>query len=198
MTVKAPMLKIRRLQMTPVRVPMNYALGTSRARIASAPLLLIDLETEEGVTGRSYLFCYLPAAASAVVKLLAHVEGLIQHHQVSPVELWRKLATHFTLIGVQGIVRMAMAGLDVAAWDAMAIAAGVPLARFLGGDLKPIPAYNSCGLGLMEEPARSPMKPKSCSRAAFALSNYDWVIPPPNRILPLCAPFDAESAMPLA
>ena len=48
---------------------------------------------------------------------------------------------------------MAMAGLDVAAWDAMAIAAGVPLARFLGGDLKPIPAYNSCGLGLMEESA---------------------------------------------
>jgi mandelate racemase len=147
------MLKIRRLQMTPVQVPMNYALGTSRARVTSAPLLLIDLETEEGVTGRSYLFCYLPAAASAIVKLLAHIEDLIRHHQVSPVELWRKLARHFTLIGVQGIVRMAMAGIDVAAWDAMAIAAGVPLARFLGGDLKPIPAYNSCGLGLMEEPA---------------------------------------------
>ena len=153
MTVKATMLKIRRLQVTPVQVPMNYALGTSRARITSAPLLLIDLETEEGVTGRSYLFCYLPAAASAVVTLLAHIEGLIQHHEVSPVELWRKLARHFTLVGVQGLVRMAMAGLDVAAWDAMAIAAGVPLARFLGGDLKPIPAYNSCGLGLMEEPA---------------------------------------------
>jgi mandelate racemase len=111
------MLKIRRLQVTPVQVPMNYALGTSRARITSAPLLLIDLETEEGVTGRSYLFCYLPAAASAIVKLLAHIEDLIRHHQVSPIELWRKLATHFTLIGVQGIVRMAIAGLDVAAWD---------------------------------------------------------------------------------
>ena len=153
MTVNASMLEIRGLQVTPVQVPMNYALGTSRARITSAPLLLIDLETEEGVTGRSYLFCYLPAAASAAVELLAHIESLIKHHQVSPVELWRKLARHFTLIGVQGVVRMAMAGLDVAAWDAMAIAAGVPLARFLGGELKPIPAYNSCGLGLMEEPA---------------------------------------------
>jgi mandelate racemase len=57
------------------------------------------------------------------------------------------------LIGVQGVVRMAMAGLDIAAWDALAIAAGVPLATFLGAKpqpgLKPIRAYNSCGLGLM-------------------------------------------------
>jgi mandelate racemase len=53
------------------------------------------------------------------------------------------------LIGVQGVVRMAMAGLDVAAWDALAVAAGVPLATFLGGKPQPILAYNSCGLGLM-------------------------------------------------
>ena len=61
----------------------------------------------------------------------------------------RKLAERFALIGVQGIVRMAMAGFDVACWDALAIAAGVPLARLLGAEPRPIPAYNSCGLGLM-------------------------------------------------
>ncbi len=152
MNAEAAILTIRRLRMTPVLVPMNYALGTSRARITSAPLLLIDLETEEGVTGRSYLFCYLPAAAPAIVKLLVHIEELVSGQPVDPVELWRKLATHFTLIGVQGIVRMAMAGLDMAAWDALAIAAGVPLVRLLGGYLRPVPAYNSCGLGLMEKP----------------------------------------------
>jgi mandelate racemase len=37
----------------------------------------------------------------------------------------------------------------VAAWDVLAQAAGVPLAKFIGGELAPIPAYNSCGLGLM-------------------------------------------------
>jgi mandelate racemase len=153
MSAKAPIVTIRRLEMTPVLVPMNYALGTSRGRITSAPLLLIDLETEEGVTGRSYLFCYLPAAAPAIVKMLEHIEGLVKGQPVDPIALWRRLATHFALIGVQGIVRMAMAGLDVAAWDAVAIAAGVPLARLLGGNPKPIPAYNSCGLGLMERPA---------------------------------------------
>jgi mandelate racemase len=153
MSGKSPTLTIRRLQTTPVLVPMNYALGTSRARVTAAPLLLVDLETEEGVTGRSYLFCYLPAAAAAIVKILEHIESVVKGQPVSPVELWRKLATQFTLIGVQGIVRMAMAALDVAAWDALAIAAGMPLAHFLGGEIKPIQAYNSCGLGLMDQPA---------------------------------------------
>ena len=39
---------------------MTYALGTSRGRITKAPLLLIDVETAEGVTGRAYLWSYFP------------------------------------------------------------------------------------------------------------------------------------------
>jgi mandelate racemase len=147
-----PPLTIRALQTTAVDVPMTYALGTSRARITAAPLLLIDLLTEQGVTGRAYLFCYLRAAAPAVARILEHVESIVKGDAVAPLELWRKLAGRFALIGVQGIVRMAMAGLDTAAWDALAIAAGLPLARLIGGQPRPIPAYNSCGLGLMDEP----------------------------------------------
>ncbi len=44
---------------------------------------------------------------------------------------------------------MAVAGFDMAAWDAVAIAAGVPLATLVGGRPEPVAAYNSCGLGLM-------------------------------------------------
>ena len=61
------------------------------------------------------------------------------------------MTRRFTLIGVQGIVRMAMSGFDTACWDALAVAAGVPLATFLGAELRPIPAYNSCGLGLKDD-----------------------------------------------
>src|SRR5215831_12029383 len=152
MSAPAPALTIRELQVTGVEVPMTYALGTSRARITSAPLLLIDLLTEEGVTGHAYLFCYLRTAAPAVAKIIEEVETAIKGQPVAPFDLWRKLATRFALIGVQGIVRMAMAALDVAAWDALAIAAGLPLARLLGGESRPVAAYNSCGLGLMDDP----------------------------------------------
>ena len=146
-------LTIRSLRAVGVEVPMTYVLGTSRAAITRAPLLLIDLDTEEGITGRSYLFCYLPAAASAIARMLDEVLRLTQGEPIVPADLWAALSRRFTLIGVQGIVRMAMAGFDVACWDALAQAAGLPLARMLahgqGGETARIPAYNSCGLGLM-------------------------------------------------
>ena len=128
---------------------MTYALGTSRGVITKAPLLLIDLETEEGVTGRSYLWCYFPAAMPAIAKILEEVARVVEGERLAPAALWSKLAERFALIGVQGIVRMAMAGFDVAAWDALTIAAGWPLATLIGSSPKRIPAYNSCGLGLM-------------------------------------------------
>ena len=60
--MKLPPLTVRAIHSVAVEVPITYALGTSRGVISKAPLLLIDLQTEEGVTGRSYLWCYFPAA----------------------------------------------------------------------------------------------------------------------------------------
>ena len=53
MNAAPPRLTVRALQATAVEVPMTYALGTSRQRITAAPLLLLDLLTEEGITGRA-------------------------------------------------------------------------------------------------------------------------------------------------
>jgi len=132
---------------------MTYVLGTSVQAVREAPLLLVDLETEEGVTGHAYQFCYLPAAAPAIVTMLEEVLRTVKGDRADPEVLWDKLAKRFILIGVQGIVRMAMAMFDVACWDAVAKAAGVPLATRLGAAPRPLPAYNSCGLGLMDSPA---------------------------------------------
>ncbi|MGH8733757.1 MAG: enolase C-terminal domain-like protein, partial [Burkholderiales bacterium] len=91
---------------------MTYALGTSRAVITKAPLLLIDLETGEGVTGRSYLWCYMPGIMPAIARVLALLEEFVKGDRFAPSDLWNKLAQRFALMGVQGIVRMAMSGLD--------------------------------------------------------------------------------------
>ncbi len=128
---------------------MTYVLGTSAAAVRAAPLLLVDVETNEGVTGRTYLFCYTRAAAKAIVAMLDDAAGALAAAAVDPVAIWATLNKRYTLIGVQGIVRMAMAAIDTACWDALAIAAKVPLATFLGAAPRSIPAYNSCGLGLM-------------------------------------------------
>jgi mandelate racemase len=147
--MSAPALTVRAIRTTAVEVPMKHVLGTSQAAVRAAPLLLVDLETGEGITGRAWLFCYVPAAAAAIASLMAEVERVVKGEAVAPAALAAKLQKRFTLIGVQGVVRMAMSGFDVACWDALAIAAGQPLARFLGGAPRPIRAYNSNGLGLM-------------------------------------------------
>ncbi|MBI4887827.1 MAG: mandelate racemase, partial [Acidobacteria bacterium] len=147
--ITLPRLSIRAIRAVPVLVPMTCALGTSAATVRSAPLLLVDLETHEGVTGCAYQFCYRLAAAPAIARFLDDILDLIRGEPVVPADLWAALTKRYTLIGVQGIVRMAMALVDVAGWDALAKAAGVPLARLLGADPRPVPAYNSNGLGLM-------------------------------------------------
>src|ERR1039458_7277018 len=55
-TVKDSMLNIRRLRVRPVVVPMRLPLQTSTGAVSMAPLVLIDLETAAGITGRAYLF----------------------------------------------------------------------------------------------------------------------------------------------
>jgi len=141
-------LTIRAVRTVAVHVPMKRALGTSARRMDTAPLVLIDLDTEEGVCGRAYVFCYLPAATAAVEAIVGEAASQVTGDRVAPVDLNAKLARHFRLLGIRGLVTMALAGFDAACWDALAVAAGVPLVEFLGGSVRPVRAYNSNGLSL--------------------------------------------------
>lgn len=164
-----PPLHVRAISAVGVEVPMTFVLGTSRGRITKAPLLLIDVETAEGVTGRAYLWSYFPRAMVAIASLLREIEDRTRGERLIPAELWHGLAERFALIGVQGIVRMAMAGFDIACWDALAVATGVPLVRMLGGAARRIPAYNSCGLGLMPKDALADEAEKLLQRGFRAI-----------------------------
>jgi len=144
-------LTVRAVRATAVEVPLNFVLGTSQGALRRVPLLLVDVDTEEGISGRTWLFCYVRAAAPAIASILGEVEAQTKGQAVAPDALGSRLARRFALIGVQGIVRMALAAFDTACWDALAIAAGVPLVRLIGTEPRPIPAYNSCGLGLMDD-----------------------------------------------
>ena len=130
-------LTLSGLEVRAVQVPMNLPLVTSGGTVGIAPLALIDLHTNEGVTGRTYLFCYTPLVLKPVCDLLRNLEAVLKGVAVAPLELNRMLRARFRLLGDSGIVGMALAGIDMAAWDALAHAAGQPLARVLGADLVP-------------------------------------------------------------
>jgi mandelate racemase len=144
-----PRLTIRDLTTVIVEVPMTFALGTSAATVRKAPLILVDLQTEEGITGRTYLFCYRASGAKALAALLADAVEVVRGKPAAPVEIGQLLARRFTLLAVSGLARMALAAFDGALWDALARAANLPLATMLGASPRPIRAYNSSGLGLM-------------------------------------------------
>jgi mandelate racemase len=80
--------------------------------------------------------------------VLHDFRDLLKGRRVAPVELQEiaRKALHF--VGYQGLA--AASGLNMAAWDALAKAAGPPHFMFLGGTVGPVKAYNSNGLWLRD------------------------------------------------
>jgi mandelate racemase len=144
-----PALTLRGVSSTAVELPLRFVLGTSAAAVRAAPLLLVEVQTDQGIRGRSYVFAYRRSGARAIAALLHDAAEVVAGEAVAPLAIAARLERRLALIGVTGIVRMALSVLDMALWDALAVAAGLPLARLLGAAPRPLPAYNSCGLGLM-------------------------------------------------
>ncbi len=144
----AAQLTIRALRTHAIAVPMRRPLVTSTTRMTEAPFALVAVETEEGVTGRAYAYCYHPAAAPLVRRLIDVAAEALPGTAVDPAGVATLLHARFKLVGVHGLVAMALAAIDVACWDALAVAAGQPLATVLGATRATIPAYNSNGLSI--------------------------------------------------
>src|SRR3954462_6845003 len=124
-------LRLRGVSCTAVEVPLRYVLGTSAATVRAAPLLLVDVETEQGIVGRTYIFCYRRSGARSIAQVVEEAAELVRGEAIAPLALAATLQRRYALLGVTGIVRMALSALDAALWDAVAVAAGVPLATLL-------------------------------------------------------------------
>jgi mandelate racemase len=154
-----PSLTVRGVRARPVVIPLVRPIVSKVGMFRDWPVILIDLYTEEGIVGRSYLEPYLAHAARAIVPLLESLGAAAVGQPVAPFDAYRRGIGGLHLIGREGVTLIAVSGIDMAAWDALAQAAGVPLAVYLGGTLGAVPAYNSNGLwlrppGVLAEEAR--------------------------------------------
>jgi mandelate racemase len=59
-------LTFRSVNVRPVIVPLRRPVVSKVGLFDQWPIILIDIETEEGITGRSYLEPYLKASARAI------------------------------------------------------------------------------------------------------------------------------------
>src|ERR1700675_1513632 len=130
-----------RAVIAPISRPVKNAFGV----IEAAPLVLIDVATDQGITGRSYIFAYTRLTLAPLVHLIEEIGRDLAGKAIAPFDLMAAMDAKFRLLGWQGLVGMAVSGLDMAFWDALGQAAGKPLAALLGGSPRPIRAYDSYG-----------------------------------------------------
>jgi mandelate racemase len=86
-----------------------------------------------------------PLSLAPLARLVEEIGQDLSGKSVVPFERMREFNRRFRLLGWQGLVGMAVAGLDMAIWDALGKEADWPVVRLLGGEPRAIMAYDSYG-----------------------------------------------------
>ena len=121
--------------------------------VSSVDVIVVDMTDKDGAIGLG--FSYVLAGGGEVV--LAAARAQLQRHVINqpaipPRALWRRIAAGFNRAGL-GPNLLALAAIDVAAWDLDARRRGVPLGVALGGELRPVPVYGSGAFTATQSPA---------------------------------------------
>ncbi len=146
-------LTFKSLRARPVVLKLKRPVVARIATIKEWPLVLIDLQTEEGIVGRSYLEPYVVKAMRYLIAALHDLGDMLEGRRIAPFELYDAARKSLQFVGYEGLSLIAVSGLDMAAWDALAKAAGAPLCVLLGGSVGPVKSYNSNGLWLRQPEA---------------------------------------------
>jgi mandelate racemase len=136
---------IRGVRARAVVVPLARPVKNAFGIIEAAPLVLIDVATNQGVTGHAYIFGYSKLTLRPLVMLIEEIGRDLTGKPIAPFDLMTALDAKFRLLGWQGLVGMAVSGLDMAFWDALGQVAGRPVVELLGGAARPIRACDSYG-----------------------------------------------------
>lgn len=124
---------------------MTHPHRTASGIVAESPLVLVDAVTDQGVVGCGIVFTYTAVALKPVADLIQNLGSLLAGEVLAPAAIEQKLAMRFRLLGTQGLVGMALSGIDMALWDALARVNNISLLTLLGGETKPVPAYGAVG-----------------------------------------------------
>jgi mandelate racemase len=143
-------LTVREITARPVVLKLKRPVVASITTITEWPIVLVDLLTEEGIVGRSYLEPYIVRSMRYLVPALNDLGVILKGRPVAPIELFDAARRSLHFVGYEGLSMIAASGLDMAAWDALAKIANLPLCVLLGGSVGPVKSYNSNGLWLKE------------------------------------------------
>lgn len=138
-------MKIARIDTQSVKVPFTFGSKSTEYRgWTTNNILLVRVETDEGLVGWGEAFCY--GCTDSVRAALQHTVAPLAIGQDARdiARLSYELQQKLHLFGRYGILIFALSGLDIALWDIAGKAANLPLHRLLGGSgVSRLPAYAS-------------------------------------------------------
>ena len=141
-------MKISSIKSHVLRYELDKELGYSQQYYKHRTAHLVEIETDEGITGWGE--CFGPGNIALANKYI--VEKVIQpliigEDPINKEYIWHKVYNLLRDSGQKGMPIQALSGIDIALWDILAKKAKLPLYQLLGGKTnKKIPVY---GYGMM-------------------------------------------------
>lgn len=137
-------MRINSISTTLYRVPPATPWEDSTHRVSGLEYLVLDLSTDEGLTGVG--LSYTIGVGGTALKALIddYCTGLVIGKDPRDFErVASDIAQNLHRTGTGGINTLAAAAIDIAVWDTVSRADGLPLYRRMGGARDSIPAYAS-------------------------------------------------------
>lgn len=140
---------LARVEVLHFRYALPHPIVTTMGPMRHRPALLLRLEDAEGAAGWGEIWCNFPPDGDLYrARLAANVLGAALHGvDTGTSDLFDLVRgrLHRLLLqaGEPGPVAQISAGIDIALGDLRARRAGLPLAEFLGGSARKVPAYAS-------------------------------------------------------
>ena len=127
-----------------MRVPLDRPVGDSRSSISERYWVVVELETDDGLTGTGWLGTWRAAGIFRRYLEETFVDLLVGRNPFETAALREEMRERTLYYpGELGMSAHPRAAVDVALWDLKAQAAGEPLYRFLGGNEREVRAYCS-------------------------------------------------------
>src|SRR4051812_11877068 len=137
-------VQIREIRTRAVSIPLDIPVVSAIRQVERVELVVVDVITEGGIVGQSYMQAFGMHQAPALRSLVAYLADILRGESaVLTLRCHQVMQRAINLLGRGGIATFALSAIDCALWDVLGKAAQTPLAMLLGAAGDRCVAYQS-------------------------------------------------------